>query len=149
MQFAFARDVVIMLPQYGSDELRLNGLEAPPRNLGKRRPSDEELPASPAGALGFTRESRIFLGTREPESRPPYGPESRRTEVSESSRPRPVTLQDTFEHSRGPTRSTTPEPYGLVADQYPLPCSLPVTHCKGRNASMPPCLAFWPRWYPS
>jgi hypothetical protein len=54
MQFAFARDVVIMLPQYGSDELRLNDLEPPPRNLGKRRRSDEELPAPPAGSGFYT-----------------------------------------------------------------------------------------------
>jgi hypothetical protein len=73
MQFAFARDVVVMLPRYGSDELRLNGQNPPPRNLGKRRRGDEELPAPPAGALGFTRESRIFPGAREPESRPRTG----------------------------------------------------------------------------
>ncbi len=73
MQFAFAWDVVIMLPQYGSDELRLNGLELPPRNLGKRRRSDEELPAPPAGPLGFTHESRIFPGTSELESLPRTG----------------------------------------------------------------------------
>jgi hypothetical protein len=55
-----------MLPQYGSDELRLNGQNPPPRNLGKRLRSDEELPAPPAGALGFTRESRIFPGAASP-----------------------------------------------------------------------------------
>jgi hypothetical protein len=137
MQFAFARDLVIILPQYGSDELRLNGQKPPPRNLGKLLQSDEELPAPPAGALGFTRESRIFPGTSEPESRPQNGPENRRLEVSEPSRPRPITLSDTFEHSRGQTRSATPEPYELVADQYPLPHPLPVTHCEGLHESCP------------
>ncbi len=126
----------------GSEELRRNGLEPPPRNLWKRRRSEEKPPATPAGALGGARGSSVLPGTHKSESHPPSGPESRRPEVSESSwsRPRPHSGSqnldsDTLEHARGPTLSTNPTGWRVTGT--PCLAHSTVMHCK--HGGIRPC----------